>query len=233
VLSLLTVLFFAFNVSALEPAAKPVVLAYVFPQNNLIQPGTIDASRLTRINYAFANIQAGRIVNGFSLDDQNFAALLGLKKQNSSLTVLVSVGGWAWSGSFSDMVLTSESRALFIESVVDYLERNHLDGLDIDWEYPGMVGAGNRFRPEDKQNFTLLLRGLRQSFDREGVRLHRHLFLTIASGASSEYLTHTEMGQIQRYVDTINLMAYDYYEAGSDRLTAHHAPLFTNPADPK
>jgi chitinase len=229
----LTVLFFAFNVSALEPAAKPVVLAYVFPQNNLIQPGTIDASRLTRINYAFANIQAGRIVNGFSLDDQNFAALLALKKQNSSLTVLVSVGGWAWSGSFSDMVLTSESRALFIESVVDYLERNHLDGLDIDWEYPGMVGAGNRFRSEDKQNFTLLLKELRQSFDREGVRLRRHLLLTIASGASSEYLTHIEMAQIQRYVDTINLMAYDYYEAGSDRLTAHHAPLFTNPADPK
>ncbi len=36
---------------------------------------------------------------------------------------------------------------------------------------------------------------------------------------------------MQRYVDTVNLMAYDYVEPGSDPLTGHHAPLFTNPAD--
>jgi chitinase len=28
-------------------------------------------------------------------------------------------------------------------------------------------------------------------------------------------------------------MAYDYYEPDSDATTGHHAPLFTNPADPK
>jgi chitinase len=41
------------------------------------------------------------------------------------------------------------------------------------------------------------------------------------------------MAQVQRYVDTVNLMAYDYYEPSSDAITGHHAPLFTNPADPK
>jgi chitinase len=28
-------------------------------------------------------------------------------------------------------------------------------------------------------------------------------------------------------------MAYDYYEPTDDKITGHHAPLFTNPADPK
>ncbi len=41
------------------------------------------------------------------------------------------------------------------------------------------------------------------------------------------------MLKVQKYVDTVNLMAYDYYEPDSDKTTGHHAPLFTNPADPK
>src|SRR5271155_1173797 len=158
--------------------AKPAVVAYVFKRNDLIQPGEIAAEKLTRINYAFANLQDGRIVNGFTSDDQNLAALVSLKQKNPSLTVLVSVGGWLWSGSFSDMALTKESRHLFIESVVEFVDRHQLDGLDIDWEYPGQIGAGNHFRREDKQNYTLLLKELRQRFDPQEKKLHRRLFLT-------------------------------------------------------
>jgi chitinase len=222
----------AFGLPAQSPG-EPIVLAYVFPQNEVLQPGAIDAKKLTRINYAFANLQDGRIVNGFHSDDKNFAYLLSLKQQNPSLKVLVSIGGWTWSGNFSDMALTAQSRKLFIQSAIDYLARYHLDGLDIDWEYPGMTGEGHRFRAEDKRNFTLLLKELRESFDLAGHGQHRHLLLTIAAGASDEYLAHTEMAQVQSNVDTVNLMAYDYYEPSSDKIAAHHAPLFTNPSDPK
>jgi len=212
------------------PPAKAVV-AYVFVQNRELQPGEIAASKVTRINYAFANIQGGRIVNGFASDDKNFAALLALKQQNPALTVLVSVGGWSWSGDFSDMALTRKSRAMFIASVMEFLDAKGLDGLDIDWEYPAQAGSTNHFRPEDKQNFTLLLKELREEFKKKEHKLHRRLYLTIASGASSSYLAHTEMDKVQQYVDTVNLMAYDYYEPG--KLTGNHAPLYTDPADPK
>jgi len=222
----------AFCVSPSTTPAKAVV-AYVFPQNNALQPGEIDAQSLTRINYAFANIQDGRIVPGFAKDAENFAFLESLKLQNPSLTVLVSVGGWLWSTNFSDVSLTPQSRDVFIDSVMEFLTRYKLDGLDIDWEYPGMPGAGHPFRAEDKQNFTLLLKELRARFDAETAKTHRRLYLTIAAGASDEFLDHTEMAQVQRYLDTVNLMAYDYYEPSSDAITGHHAPLFTNPDDPK
>ena len=212
---------------------KPVIVAYVFQRNDLIQPGQIAAQKLTRINYAFANLQGGRIVNGFTNDDRNLAALVALRQENPSLTVLVSVGGWLWSGNFSDIALTKTSRDLFIESVVEFINRNHLDGLDIDWEYPGLVGAGNHFRPEDKQNYTFLLKELRHRFNQQEKKLHRRLYITIAAGASSDFLAHTEMNKVQKYVDTVNLMAYDYYEPTDDAIAGHHAPLFTNPADPK
>jgi chitinase len=217
---------------AFPRARAPQVVGYVFPQNDALQPGQIDAQLLTRINYAFANIKDGRIVTGFAQDKTNLAFLVALRKQNPSLRVLVSVGGWLWSTDFSDVALTRQSRRQFIQSVMEFLTLHHLDGLDIDWEYPGMSGVGHPFRSEDKQNFTLLLKELHNRFDQQTKRTGKKLYLTIAAGSSDDYLAHTEMSQVQRYVDTVNLMAYDYYEPGSGPITGHHAPLFTNPVDP-
>lgn len=219
--------------SAALLAQKPVVVAYVFPQKQVIQPGEIAAKKLTRINYAFANVRDGRVVEGFPTDAQNYAALTALKKENTELTVLVSVGGWLWSGNFSDAALTPQSRARFAKSAVEFVERYNLDGLDVDWEYPAQRGAGNRFRPEDKRNYTLMLKEIRSEFDGEEKKLHRRLYLTIAAGASNSFLEHTEMPEVQKNVDTVNLMAYDYYEPGSDLQTGNHAPLFVDPQDPK
>jgi chitinase len=216
-----------------EAQRKPIVVAYLFPQDARIEPGQVNARALTRINYAFANIENGRMVTGFKSDAENFAALASLHKENPALKVLISVGGWLWSGGFSDVALTAQSRRVFIESVMDFLNRYDLDGLDIDWEYPGMTGAGHKFRAEDKHNFTLLLAELRKRFEEETRRSGKRLYLTIASGASDEYLAHTEMDKVARFVDTVNLMSYDYYEPDSGPITGHHAPLYTNPADPE
>jgi chitinase len=213
--------------------AQPVVVAYVFPRDGALQPGQIDAHMITRINYAFANIKDGRMVAGSDLDEQNFATLTALRKENPVLTVLVSVGGWDWSGGFSDVALSEKSRQTFIESVMAFLKAYDLDGLDIDWEYPGMAGAGHKFRMQDGANFTTLLRGLRERFDRETVATRRRLYLTFAAGASTEYLQHTEMAKAQEFVDTVNLMTYDFSEPASDGFANHHAPLYVNPASPK
>jgi chitinase len=215
------------------PKPKNEIIAYVFVKDRMLQPGEVAATKLTRVNYAFANLQNGRIVEGFAHDAENFAALKALKQANPDLKVLVSVGGWTWSGNFSDMALTKQSRKAFIDSAAQFIERYHLDGLDIDWEYPGMIGDNNRFRPEDKRNYTSLLKELRKRFDHEERKLGKHLLTSIATGASTQFLAHSEMRKVQKYVDTVNLMAYDYYEPDSDKTTGHHAPLFTSPADPK
>jgi len=217
--------------AANQQASKPIVVGYVFPQDAALTPGQIDPHSVTRINYAFANIKNGRMVTGFASDAQNFGYLAGLRKQNPALTVLVSVGGWLWSTNFSEVALTAESRRVFIDSVMDFIARYDLDGLDVDWEYPGMTGSGHPFRSEDGRNFTLLLKELRERFDQETLKSHRRLYLSIAAASGDDYLAHTEMKKVQAYVDTVNLMAYDYVEPGDEPLTGHHAPLFSNPAD--
>lgn len=214
-------------------AQKPVIVGYVFPDGASLQPGQIDARALTRINYAFANIKDGRVVLGFPRDTANLALLTALRRQNPALTVLLSVGGWTWSAHFSDAALTPQSRRIFSESALGLIERYDLDGLDVDWEYPGQPGAGNVHRLEDRQNFTLLIEELREQLDAAAKTLHRRLYLTIAAGTTDEYLENTEMEKVQSYVDTVNLMAYDFYIPGPDRITGNIAPLFASPADPK
>lgn len=218
---------------AQSPPTRPfLITGYVFPRGAVLTAGQIDATRMTRINYAFSNIENGRMVPCSPADAQNFALLRSLRNVNPNLTLLVSVGGWLGSANFSDVALTRDTRAVFEDSIMQFLTRYDLDGLDIDWEYPGMPGAGHPFRPEDKQNFTSLLRELRGRFD-ASARRGRRLYLTIAMGASDEVIANTEMQKVQRYVDTVNLMTYDYYEPGSESITGNHAPLYADPFDPR
>lgn len=215
-----------------KDAGSQTIVGYVFPRGAVLRPGAIDARYLDRINYAFASTKNGRVAVGSPADAQNLAMLISLKKEKPSLQILISIGGWSGSQDFSDIALTAQSRKTFVDSVMEFVRDNHLDGADVDWEYPGQPGAGHRFRAEDKHDFTLLLQDLRERFDQAEQASGRRLYLTIAAGASDEYVADTEMAEVARSVDAVNLMAYDYNEGVSTGRTTHQAPLYTNPHAP-
>jgi chitinase len=231
--TLLALFAIIFNPLPLSARTNPKqIIAYLFPRGGIINPDEVAAERLTHINYAFANIKDGVIVEGSAHDRENFQVLNSLKKRNPGLKLLVSVGGWSWSGGFSDMALSSSSRKKFIASAAQFMHTYDLDGLDVDWEYPGLPGNGNINRPEDKQNFTLFLQELRQQFKREEKKARHHLYITIAAGAFQHFIDHAEMKQVQKPLDFVNLMTYDFY-TGADAMTGHHAALYLNPDDPR
>lgn len=193
----------------------------------------IRADKMTHINYAFAEIDSnGRVASYLEHDPANFAVLNYLKEQNPDLKILLSIGGWGKSGGFSDAALTEKSRAIFARSAIDFMKVYELDGIDIDWEYPGQLGNNNPYRAEDKQNFTLLLKAIRERLDLEtlsGRRQKNPYLLTIASAANQRFLDHTEMDKAIQYLDFVNIMTYDF--AGSWMDTArHHANLFPSTA---
>ena len=148
---------------AAQPASQDFrVVAYVAGWS---MPAVIHPEKLTHINLAFAHIDgSGRVV----FDNPDLApamkSLLALKHQNPKLKVIISVGGWEADG-FSDAALTGASREKFAESALTLIRQHHADGIDLDWEYPGQGVAGIKFRAEDKENFTLLLKALREQLD--------------------------------------------------------------------
>ena len=102
-----------------------------------------------------------------------------------------------------------------------------------DWEFPNLEGYGNVHRPEDKENFTLLLRDFRDALNELQKGENKHYLLTIAAASFDDYIANTELGKLQQYLDFMNVMAYDMYESDYDSIAGHHTPLFTNPMDHK
>ena len=213
----------------------------------------IPADELTHINYAFANVSAeGECLVGDEWADTqyryptdpadapflgNFHQLNVLKEQYPHLKTLISIGGWTWSDQFSDAALTAESREKFARSCVALMKQYGFDGLDIDWEYPVSVGLNPEIgRPEDSENFTLLLAELRAQLDAQGQQDGGiHYLLTIAAPAGSSEYSNIQLDQIHRYLDWINVMTYDFHGSW-EATTNFNAPLYaasddSNPED--
>lgn len=196
-------------------------------------PRDIDATKFTHIIYAFANIDKGEVTLGDPAADlRNLAELRQLKSKNDRLKILIAVGGWAGSKHFSDAAATAEGRKGFADSAVAFLRDHGFDGIDLDWEYPVAGGReDNTRRPEDRENFTLLLQALRAALNRAGEADGKRYVLTIAVGGSDEYVAHTELEKIARIVDWLGLMSYDFAGPWS-KTSGHNAPLFADPANP-
>ncbi|NHA04588.1 glycoside hydrolase family 18 protein [Mucilaginibacter sp. HC2] len=230
-LCLLPFLLPAITLRAQKATKKPkyVIIGYVGGYKGVANMEMVNPEKLTHINYAFVNVKNNRaFLSHERTDTINFRNLVQLKKRNPALKVLISIGGWTWSGNFSDAVLTDTAREAFSASAVAIIKKFDLDGIDIDWEYPGMAGnTGNTYRPEDKVNYTLMFKALRHDLDILEKQAGKKLLLTTAVGGFKRFLDHTEMDKAQQYLDYINLMTYDYFQDGSG-IAVHHTNLYAS-----
>lgn len=159
-----------------------------------------------------------------------FAQYEYYSKLYPDVEILISIGGWNCSGNFSEMALTQESRATFIDSCVELMkEYDWIDGIDVDWEYPGQyrtsadeLDEGNPVFGVDKVNYTLLLQEMEMAFDEEfgeGERL-----LTVCLPVAGSVLFLQDVPSFHEHVDLLNLMAYDM-SGGWSGVTGHQASI--------
>lgn len=137
--------------------------------------------------------------------------------------VMVSIGGWTLSDNFPSIAADPVKRSRFASQCAHLLRNFKFDGIDIDWEYPGY--AEHKGGPADKENFTLLMKEIRDSIDAYGAKINYNFLLTGAFGASKSQMDNIEWEKISRFMDYINLMTYDFNGTWSPE-TNHNSPLY-------
>ncbi|MGV6808689.1 MAG: glycosyl hydrolase family 18 protein [bacterium] len=222
-------------------ASKPTVTAYfeewaMYTADHHVSD--IPADKLTHINYAFAKVDTAgqvslydpyaaveRYYAGDSWSDPymgNFNQLRKLKEQHPHLKVLISIGGWTLSGPFYSLASTEAGRQQFAQSTLAFLQRYEIfDGVDVDWEYPVIGGLEKWGSPADTENFTLLMKALRET-------LTDHYELTVAVNAGPRGINAIDYVNVSQYLDRINIMSYDLHGPGWSSLTGHNAALYNN-----
>ncbi|GAA1937545.1 glycoside hydrolase family 18 protein [Kitasatospora viridis] len=237
-----------------------------FMEKNLITTGEI--SHLTELDYGFSDISAAGLcssgdswadyqrpfsatesVNGQA--DQAGQALLGnfnqlreLKAKYPKLKIVMSIGGWSWSGQFSQLASTAQGRQNFVASCVDQYLKGNLpglpagaaagifDGFAVDWEYPGEPGNGNPNGPQDTPDYTALMQEFRGQLDQAGAATGTHYLLTANTSANPAFAAKLELAKVAKVVDWFNVMTFDYHGSWEPAgPTDFSSALFQDPRD--
>lgn len=170
----------------------------------------------------------------FALPDANFklvfdspdaSALLRDLVSNAhaaSTSVKLSIGGWTGSHYFSQAVSTPANRNTFVSNILDTYTEYNLDGVDIDWEYPGQAGKqGNTESPSDEENMLEFLKLLRQKLPL-GAKISCAVQDTPFAGPDGQPIK--DASGFGKIVDWILLMNYDDFQAVTP--PGPNAPLY-------
>lgn len=195
------------------------IIGYYSGPNHLVD--SFETEKLTHLIFSFGHLKGNRLTINSPGDSATIKTMVGLKRKNPSLKIMLSLGGWGGCETCSDVFNTSIGRQEFAQSVKELSAYFNTDGIDLDWEYPAIQGyPGHTFRPEDRNNFTSLLKELRwvngENFE-----------ISFAAGGYTTYIDSAVVWKdVIRYTDFINVMTYDLVHGYSTQ-SGHHTPLYS------
>ncbi|KAF7126015.1 hypothetical protein CNMCM5793_002374 [Aspergillus hiratsukae] len=167
----------------------------------------IDTSAYTHIHFGFGtltpeyDVETGDVLSTYQFGE--FKRISGAKK-------ILSFGGWDFSTApatyqiFRNGVKPA-NRLTMATKIANFIKENELDGVDIDWEYPGAPDLPD-YDPgtaEDGPNYLAFLVVLKNLLPGKSI--------SIAAPASYWYLKQFPIEQISKIVDYIVYMTYDLH----------------------
>ncbi|RYP87128.1 hypothetical protein DL769_000587 [Monosporascus sp. CRB-8-3] len=161
----------------------------------------------TIIHWAFMEIDTANWSVKLKDDFDQWKDFKGLK----NVKRVISFGGWAYSNEpetydILRQAMSPANRNTFARNVASFLEKERLDGVDFDWEYPGATDVPGTppGLPSDGPNYLKFLTLMRQE-------LSKSHSLSIAAPASYWYLKQFPIAQMAKTLDYIVFMTYDLH----------------------
>lgn len=127
---------------------------------------------------------------------------------------------------FSTAVATPANRQKFSQNILGIYKQYHLDGVDIDWEYPGQEGnKGNRVSSSDTANFLSFLQTLRAILPPDAKITAATMTVPFADSNGSPRGDVSAFGKV---LDWILIMNYDTWGCESSLHSFSHNDDFSS-----
>ena len=187
-----------------EMPPSKVLMGYV---QDFRDPATVDYSNLTHAIFSFAHpAKDGTLLLNGENALTNLRAMVQRAHQQKTQAVLA-VGGWyhIQGGEsyeyFKTAIENPASRTKLTNELIGIAEREKLDGIDIDFEHPRSQ--------EDAENLALFVKGLSEKLHAKNKELSIAVYSKIHSVTGKEVTSVIFEPSMFKYVDHVNIMAYD------------------------
>ena len=190
-----------------------VAIAYVTYYGKAIP----DPMLMTHINKAFAEFYVkDGVYKGFKLqgNEDRFRQVVALKKKNPNLKISLSFSHTVTNednsqgGGFSALAKSDEYRKAFAKDCRDFCSKWGIDGIDIDWEFPGLSWSGHACDPSvDVENHVLLMKQLRETLGTRYLLTYAGYVKNVIE--TDEGRKYIDIAAVDPYVDFVNVMTYD------------------------
>ncbi|MBI3138302.1 MAG: hypothetical protein HYZ15_06940 [Sphingobacteriales bacterium] len=175
------------------------VVGYMPSYRNLADIPDVKFRMTNAVIYAFYGVNASGGLNapasGTSLAD----VITKSRANNAKVFLGINDGSGDGKTNFKNMASSFTGRNNFIKAVMNLVRANHLDGIDMDWEYPTTSDGSDI-------TFTALMKELSDSLHRDG---RYYLSCAITAGKYAGGARDAIRNELFPYVDFFNIMAYD------------------------
>lgn len=196
---------------------KNIVCAYVYCNNldhikdKLFQDEF--SKKIDIIYYSFIKIEENANLLFPSSFTKYLNNILSLKENNTKISVSIN-NQKALSKVCNDEIL----RKQLVNNLIDFLLKNKINGIDIDWEVPG---SSNLSIEVDKSNLNQFVKELKENM----IKYIEDPILSIAIFGTPLGDNRYDYAFLNQYIDYYNVMSYD---ANIDEVTSHNCPLYKN-----
>ncbi|KAJ1905146.1 hypothetical protein IWQ60_012337, partial [Tieghemiomyces parasiticus] len=196
-------------------------------------PSVVPYTQLTHLNYAFAILNEDTTL---TIENPSTLHEISRMAHDQHTQVLIAVGGWTGSKYFSPIAANPVKRQQAISHMVEFVAKFNLDGIDLDWEFPGRVGEDCNVVDftNDTPNLLILLQELRTALDAKFPEPSSRKLITMAVRVQPFEVDEKPLTDVSAYaslLDYISVMAYDINGGWSDH-TGPNAPFVADPSDP-